>query len=128
MLADVESIHQECANILAALWNGGENGETPVGNATTGSSEALMLGCLAMKKRWLSKKREEGADTSQPNIIFSSIAHVVCAKFSQYFDVEARKLPVRKETGYVMDTKDATAMADENTSKLIELNLQYCLS
>jgi glutamate decarboxylase len=123
MLADVERIHRECANILAALWNGGENGERPVGSATTGSSEALMLGCLAMKKQWLSKKREEGADTSQPNIIFSSIAHVVCAKFSRYFDVEARILPVTQEAGYVMDTKDAVAMADENTSKSIIPNL-----
>ncbi|USP79395.1 Glutamate decarboxylase [Curvularia clavata] len=111
----VTNIHRECAKILAALWNGGEDGERPVGNATTGSSEALMLGCLAMKKQWLRRKREEGANTSQPNIIFSSIAHVVCAKFSQYFDVEARILPVTQETGYVMNTRDAVAMADENT-------------
>ncbi|KAH3941113.1 hypothetical protein HBH70_233060 [Parastagonospora nodorum] len=115
----ITKIHRECANILAALWNGGENGERPVGSATTGSSEALMLGCLAMKKQWLSKKREEGADTSQPNIIFSSIAHVVCAKFSQYFDVEARILPVTQEAGYVMDTQDAAAMADENTIGIV---------
>ncbi|KAH8698153.1 pyridoxal phosphate-dependent transferase [Phaeosphaeriaceae sp. PMI808] len=110
---------RRCSHILAALWHGGNNSEKPIGSATTGSSEAVMLGCLAMKKQWAMKRRKLGADTSCPNVVFSSIAHVVCAKFSQYFDVEARIVPATPESGYVMDPDTVVQFVDENTIGLV---------
>lgn len=40
---------QRCISMLAQLWHANPD-EEPIGCATTGSSEAIMLGGLAMKK------------------------------------------------------------------------------
>lgn len=41
---------------------GVQDGETAIGSATTGSSEAIHLGGLAMKRRWQEKRDAEGKD------------------------------------------------------------------
>jgi glutamate decarboxylase len=46
-----QSIHARCISILADLWKI-PRGLKAIGTATTGSSEAILLGGLAMKKRW----------------------------------------------------------------------------
>jgi glutamate decarboxylase len=46
-----QAIHARCISILADLWKI-PKGCKAIGTATTGSSEAIMLGGLAMKKRW----------------------------------------------------------------------------
>ena len=60
-------MHTRCVSIIADLW-GAQKGEQAVGSATTGSSEAIHLGGLAMKRRWQEKRMKEGKDTSKPNV------------------------------------------------------------
>lgn len=63
--AEIES---RCVHILADLWNSPEPRHT-IGCSTTGSSEAAMLGGLALKWSWRKRRRAEGADASRPNIV-----------------------------------------------------------
>jgi glutamate decarboxylase len=86
-----------------------------VGTATIGSSEAVQLGGLAMKKRWQAKRKAEGKDTSRPNVIMGNNAQVALEKFARYFDVECRLVPVSSESHHCLDIKKAAEMCDENT-------------
>jgi glutamate decarboxylase len=107
-------IHARCISMLAHLW-GVQKGETAVGSATTGSSEAIHLGGLAMKQLWKEKRQAAGKDISKPNIIMGANAQVALEKFARYFDVEARILPVSQESRYVLDPKLVGENVDENT-------------
>jgi glutamate decarboxylase len=107
-------MHGRCISILANLW-GVQNGEKAIGTATTGSSEAIHLGGLAMKRRWQEKRRAEGKDTSNPNIIMGSNAQVALEKFARYFEVDARILPVSKKSCYRLDPDLVKENLDENT-------------
>lgn len=42
-----------------------------MGTSTVGSSEAIMLALLAMKKTWVNKRKAQGKDYSKPSIIMS---------------------------------------------------------
>lgn len=107
-------IHARCISIIANLW-GAQKGEKPIGSATTGSSEAIHLGGLAMKRRWQEKRMAEGKDTSKPNIIMGANAQVALEKFARYFEVEARILPVSAKSRYILDPKLVKENIDENT-------------
>ncbi|KAI1092813.1 glutamate decarboxylase [Rostrohypoxylon terebratum] len=108
------SLHERCVSILAHLW-GAKKSEKAVGSATTGSSEAIHLGGLAMKRRWQEHRKAEGLDASNPNILMGSNAQVALEKFARYFDVEARILPVSKESKYRLDPELVRQNVDENT-------------
>lgn len=108
------SISHRCVSILANLW-GVQKGEQAVGSPTVGSSEAVLLGGLAMKRRWQENRRAEGRSTEKPNILMGSNAQVALLKFARYFDVEARVLSVSKESHYVLDPKKVEENVDENT-------------
>ncbi|KAI0540407.1 glutamate decarboxylase [Xylaria digitata] len=108
------AIHERCVSIIAQLW-GVSKGEKAMGTATTGSSEAIHLGGLAMKRRWQEHRRAKGLDTSRPNIIMGANAQVALEKFARYFEVEARILPVSKESKYRLDPKLVEKNIDENT-------------
>ena len=61
-------IEARCVNIIAHLWNAPpEQGAT--GCSTTGSSEAVMLGALALKWRWRERMRAAGKATDRPNLV-----------------------------------------------------------
>jgi glutamate decarboxylase len=107
-------IHARCVSILAHLW-GVQKGEKAIGSATTGSSEAIHLGGLAMKRRWQEKRMKEGKDTSKPNIIMGANAQVALEKFARYFEVEARILPVSEKSNYRLDSDLVKENIDENT-------------
>lgn len=107
-------IHARCVSIIANLW-GAQKGEKPIGTATTGSSEAIHLGGLAMKRRWQEKREKEGKDKSKPNIIMGANAQVALEKFARYFEVEDRILPVSKESHYRLDPELVRKNIDENT-------------
>ncbi|KAJ2993365.1 hypothetical protein NUW58_g1865 [Xylaria curta] len=108
------AIHERCISILAQLW-GVNKGEKAIGSATTGSSEAIHLGGLAMKRRWQEHRRAKGLGTSRPNIIMGANAQVALEKFARYFEVEARILPVSKESNYRLDPELVKKNIDENT-------------
>ncbi|KAG2179067.1 hypothetical protein INT43_001917 [Umbelopsis isabellina] len=104
-------IHARCISIIGDMWNS----KGAVGTATIGSSEAVQLGGLAMKKRWQAKRKAEGKDTSRPNIIMGNNAQVALEKFARYFDVECRLVPVSAESHHCLDINKAVEMVDENT-------------
>jgi glutamate decarboxylase len=107
-------MHARCVSIIANMW-GAQKGEKAIGSATTGSSEAIHLGGLAMKRRWQEKRRAEGKDTSNPNIIMGANAQVALEKFARYFEVDARILPVSEDSSYRLDPKQVKENIDENT-------------
>lgn len=49
----------------------------PTGTDTVGSSEAVLLGGLAMKRRWQDRRKAAGLDASKPNIVMGTETHVV---------------------------------------------------
>ncbi|POV96942.1 hypothetical protein PSHT_14857 [Puccinia striiformis] len=87
------------------------------GTATTGSSEAIQLGGLAMKKIWQAKRKAAGKSIHEPgpNIVMGANAQVALEKFARYFDVEMRLVPVSEETNYCLDPERAMEYVDENT-------------
>ncbi|ROT37575.1 glutamate decarboxylase [Sodiomyces alkalinus F11] len=107
-------IHQRCISIIANLW-AVQPGERAIGSATTGSSEAIHLGGLAMKRRWQERRRAEGKDALHPNIIMGANAQVALEKFARYFDVEPRILPVSAKSHYRLDPELVRQNVDENT-------------
>src|SRR6202167_3916372 len=72
-------LERRCVNILAALWNAPH--EQAVGCSTTGSSEACMLGGMALLWRWRAKRRAAGLDTARPNLVMGSHVPVCWEKF-----------------------------------------------
>lgn len=107
-------MHSRCVSIISHLW-GVQKGETAIGSATTGSSEAIHLGGLAMKRRWQEKRRAEGKDTLKPNILMGANAQVALEKFARYFEVEARILPVSEKSNFRLDPELVKENIDENT-------------
>ncbi|SMY23245.1 unnamed protein product [Zymoseptoria tritici ST99CH_1A5] len=107
-------MHARCVSIIAHMWNV-QKGEKAIGSATTGSSEAIHLGGLAMKRRWQEKRQAAGKDTSKPNIIMGANAQVALEKFARYFEVEARILPVSAKSNYRLDPELVKQNIDENT-------------
>ncbi|GMK56816.1 hypothetical protein CspeluHIS016_0306560 [Cutaneotrichosporon spelunceum] len=108
-------IHDRCVDMIGSLWNAPEGEHR--GTACTGSSEAIMLGGLAMKRRWQARMKAAGKDIHNPgpNIVMGAEAQVALEKFASYFEVEARLVPVTAKSNYVMDPKDAMGYVDENT-------------
>ncbi|KAL0575222.1 glutamate decarboxylase gad1 [Marasmius crinis-equi] len=101
------NIHNRCISMLAELWRA-PSAEKVIGTSTAGSSEAIMLGGLAMKKRWQEARKAAGKDYYRPNIVFGSNAQVALEKFAR-----------RASNNYVMDPKDAIPFIDENTIGVI---------
>lgn len=68
-------IHSRCISMLAHLWKA-PHSKHALGTATTGSSEAIMLGGMAMKKRWQEKMKAAGKDIHNPgpNVIMGANA------------------------------------------------------
>ncbi|TFK42928.1 glutamate decarboxylase [Crucibulum laeve] len=109
-------IHNRCVSILADMWHA-PSAKQAIGTATTGSSEAVQLGGLAMKKMWQEKRKAAGKSIHEPgpNIVMGANAQVALEKFARYFDVEARLVPVSVESKYRLDPKKAMEYVDENT-------------
>lgn len=109
-------IQNRCVNMIARLYNApeSEDGSNAMGTSTIGSSEAIMLAVLAMKKRWANKRKAEGKDATKPNIIMNSAVQVCWEKAARYFDVE-EKYVYCTEDRYVIDPEEAINLIDENT-------------
>lgn len=109
-------LQNRCVNMIARLYNAPETpqGENAMGTSTVGSSEAIMLSVLAMKKRWANKRKAEGKDYSRPNIVMNSAVQVCWEKAARYFDVE-EKWVYCTEDRYVIDPQEAVDLVDENT-------------
>ncbi|CEL60368.1 glutamate decarboxylase [Rhizoctonia solani AG-1 IB] len=110
------AIHTRCVSMLSDLWKAPDSGKA-IGTATGGSSEAIMLGGLALKKRWQAARKAAGKSIHEPgpNIVFGANAQVALEKFARYFDVECRLVPVDESTNHVMSPERAMEYIDENT-------------
>jgi glutamate decarboxylase len=107
--AEIES---RCVHILADLWNSADAANT-LGCSTTGSSEAAMLGGLALKWRWRERMKAKGKSIERPNLITGPV-QVCWHKFARYFDVELREIPLeRGRLGLTPET--VLSRVDENT-------------
>lgn len=107
--AEIES---RCVHILADLWNASPDA-TPIGCSTTGSSEAAMLGGLALKWNWKKRRQQAGKSIEKPNLVCGPV-QVCWHKFARYFDVELREIPLLPDASGM--TPDQIApYCDENT-------------
>ena len=107
--AELES---RCVHILADLWHSPHAANT-IGCSTTGSSEAYMLGGLALKWKWRQRMQAAGRPTDKPNLITGPV-QVCWHKFARYFDVELREIPL--ERGRLSTTaEEVLKRCDENT-------------
>ena len=113
------AIEERCWRILADLWNVPDKNDV-IGTSTIGSSEACMLGGLALKRLWQERRRAEGKSTEKPNLILSAGVQVVWEKFCNYWDVEARYVPVTEEH-LVLDGFELEKYVDENTIGVVAI-------
>lgn len=95
MTADLEN---RCVDIIGDLWNA-DPAEKPMGTSTVGSSEACMLGGLAMLFRWKKLVDAAGVDrrAKRPNLVISSGYQVCWEKFCRYWDIEMRLVPLDED-------------------------------
>jgi glutamate decarboxylase len=106
-------VSKRCVRMIHNLFNGPGEPEAP-GTACAGSSEAVMLGALAMKWRWKARRKQAGKSDANPNLVYGGDVHVVWDKFCRYFDVEPRKVDVPKGQTTV-GPAELGPQIDENT-------------
>ncbi|MCK2215410.1 glutamate decarboxylase [Actinomadura sp. ATCC 31491] len=108
----VAELEGRCVNMLSELWHDPGQG---IGCSTAGSSEAAMLGGLAMKFAW---RRRRGGAGGRPNLVIGTNTHVCWPKFCRYWDVEPRWAPIRRRGGpsdLRLDPEDVVSRCDADT-------------
>ena len=105
-------IENRCVHMLADLWHS-PDAENTLGCSTIGSSEAAMLGGLALKWQWRKKRAAAGKPTDKPNMICGPV-QVCWHKFARYFDVELREIPLEGDR-LIMNPEEVLKRVDENT-------------
>ncbi|MCS0637402.1 glutamate decarboxylase [Streptomyces sp. LP05-1] len=106
-------LETRCVHMLARLWNA-EDPRHATGCSTTGSSEAAMLGGLALKRRWQRRRRAAGLPADRPNLVMGVNVQICWEKFADYFEVEPRYVPMAGDR-YHLTPETAVALCDENT-------------
>jgi glutamate decarboxylase len=125
-------LERRCVSILAHLWHApaaspaaaaGEAGQdegdahdSATGCSTTGSSEAAMLGGLALLWRWRARRAAAGPAglSEKPNLVMGANVQVCWEKFCRYWQVEPRLVPM--EPGRLHLTgPEAAKRCDDNT-------------
>ncbi|MEU6037854.1 glutamate decarboxylase [Actinomadura sp. NPDC047616] len=108
-----------CVHMLARLWHAPDPRRT-VGCSTTGSSEAAMLGGLALKRRWQHRRRAQGRPADRPNLVMGVNVQICWEKFADYFEVEPRYVPLEGDR-YHLSPEAAVALCDENTIGVVAI-------
>lgn len=109
----VIKIQNYCVNLLADLFNANKK-ETAIGTSTIGSSEAMMLAGLAMKWRWRKRRQKQNKSCAKPNLVMGHNVQVCWEKFTRYFDVEPKYIPLAPGQ-YVITPEQVLEQIDENT-------------
>ncbi len=112
-------LEMRCVNMLSRLWNAAE-GQGAVGCSTIGSSEACMLGGMALKWKWHERMRAAGKSTERPNLVLGINAQICWDKFCRYWDVEPRLVPMDGDR-YHLTGEEAVKYCDENTIGVVAI-------
>lgn len=108
-------IHNRCVQILANLYHAPlAQGEKATGTGCVGSSEAIMLAGLAMKRKWKDRRVAAGLPYDKPNMVFGSNVQVCWHKMCKYFEIEMREADVSPDC-LVLTPERARPLLDENT-------------
>jgi glutamate decarboxylase len=110
-------LERRCVTMIADLWNAPDPATT-IGCSTTGSSEACMLGGMALKRRW--SKRQPAGSTAKPNLVMGANVQVCWDKFCNYWEVEARVVPMEGNR-FHLNGEEAAARCDENTIGVVAI-------
>jgi glutamate decarboxylase len=111
-------LERRCVNIIGSLWHA-PSGDAP-GCSTTGSSEACMLGGMALLWRWRARRRAAGQDATKPNMVMGSNVQVCWEKFCRYWEVEPRFVPMVPGRLH-LNGPEAAARCDENTIGVVAI-------
>ena len=112
-------IERRCVNILARLWHAEGTGAT--GCSTTGSSEACMLGGLALKWRWRQRRAPAGLPADRPNLVMGSERPGL---LGEVLPLLRRRGPPASPWGRRRPTsraREAVAACDENTIGVVAI-------
>ena len=112
-------LEMRCVNILSRLWHAPDAAEA-TGCSTTGSSEAAMLGGLALKRRWQHARKAAGKPADKPNLVMGINVQVCWEKFANYWDVEMRLVPMEGDR-FHLSAEEAVAQCDENTIGVVAI-------
>src|SRR6516164_11046453 len=108
-----------CVSMLSHLWHA-PDAEQATGCSTTGSSEAAMLGGLALKRRWQKRRAADGKPADKPNLIMGINVQVCWEKLANYWDVEMRLVPMEGDR-FQLSPEEAVARCDENTIGVVAI-------
>jgi glutamate decarboxylase len=112
-------LEMRCANMLAYLFHSPDVSKA-TGCSTTGSSEAAMLGGLALKRRWQHKRKAQGRPIDRPNMVMGINVQVCWEKFCNYWDVEMRLVPMEGNR-FHLNAEEAVRLCDENTIGVVAI-------
>ena len=105
-------LEERCVHMLSALWNSPVT-ENSIGTSTTGSSEAAMLGGMALLRNWRARQEAAGRPSDKPNIITGPV-QICWHKFTRYWDIEHREIPMEGDR-LIMTPEEVLKRVDENT-------------
>src|SRR5689334_819214 len=105
-------LEARCVHILADLWNS-PHADNTLGTSTTGSSEAAMLGGLALLWKWRARQKAAGKPYDRPNLVTGPV-QICWHKFTRYWGVEHREIPMEGDR-LIMTPEEVLQRVDENT-------------
>jgi glutamate decarboxylase len=108
-----EEVHRRVVSMIGRLFNAPKD-EEPTGTATIGSSEAIMLAMLAHKRSWQRAREQAGLPADRPNMVMGADVHTCWEKFTRYFEVEARVVPM-EEKRFTIGAEQVEPLLDERT-------------
>ena len=105
-------LEARCVHMMADLWNSPDAANT-LGTSTTGSSEAAMLGGMALLWNWRARQKAAGKPIDKPNMITGPV-QVCWHKFARYWGVDLREIPMEGDR-LIMNAEEVIKRVDENT-------------
>ena len=112
-------LEMRCVSILSDLWHA-PPAAAATGCSTTGSSEAAMLGGLALKRLWQQRRKAEGKPADKPNLVMGINVQICWEKLANYWDVEMRLVPMEGNR-FTLSPEEAVKLCDENTIGVVAI-------